>query len=211
MCGCSAGPVRRDHFELIHQLAAKFRAVIAELALGNRLQCRDIFRGRAMRAVTAFSTLLRWPVQIAAAVALAASLSSAGAAEVINVIMDQAKIAPVPDRTATLVVGNPLIADVTVQAGGTMVVTGKGYGVTNVIALDHAGKVLSDKLVRVKGPLENVVVYRGMTRESYSCAPNCERRITLGDTPEFFDTTLTQTAVRNNRALTGQAPPPGTR
>jgi hypothetical protein len=98
-----------------------------------------------------------------------------------------------------------------VQAGGVMVVTGKGYGVTNVIALDRGGKVLSDKLVQVRGPLENVVVYRGMTRESYACAPNCERRITLGDSPEYFESTLTQTAVRNNRALTGQAPPPGTR
>ena len=164
-----------------------------------------------MRAVFAFSALIRWPVQIAAAVVVAMSLTSAGAAEVINVIMDQAKIAPVPDRTATLVVGNPLIADVSVQAGGTMVLTGKGYGVTNVIALDHAGKVLSDRLVRVKGPLENLVVYRGTTRESYTCAPNCERRITLGDSPEYFETTLTQTAVRNNRALNGQAPPPGSR
>jgi len=164
-----------------------------------------------MRAVIAFSALIRRPVQIAAAIVVAMSLTSAGAAEVINVIMDQAKIAPVPDRTATLVVGNPLIADVSVQAGGTMVLTGKGYGVTNVIALDHAGKVLSDKLVRVKGPLENVVVYRGTTRESYTCAPNCERRITLGDSAEYFETTLTQTAVRNNRALFGQAPPPGAR
>jgi Flp pilus assembly secretin CpaC len=164
-----------------------------------------------MCAVIAFSALIRRPVQIAAAMVVAMSLTSARAAEVINVIMDQAKIAPVPDRTATLVVGNPLIADVSVQAGGTMVLTGKGYGVTNVIALDHAGKVLSDKLVRVKGPLENVVVYRGTTRESYTCAPNCERRITLGDSPEYFETTLTQTAVRNNRALNSQAPPPGSR
>jgi Flp pilus assembly secretin CpaC len=168
-----------------------------------------------MRAVIAFSALIGRRMSITATVVLAAtlatSLTSAAAAEVINVVMDQAKIAPVPDRTATLVVGNPLIADVSVQAGGVMVVTGKGYGVTNVIALDRGGKVLSDNLVRVKGPLENVVVYRGMTRESYACAPNCERRITLGDSPEYFESTLTQTAVRNNRALTGQAPPPGTR
>ena len=164
-----------------------------------------------MRAVIAFSTLIRRPAQAAAAIALATSLSSAGAAEVINVIMDQAKIAPVPDRTATLVVGNPLIADVSVQAGGTMVLTAKGYGVTNVIALDHAGKVLSDMLVQVKGPLENVVVYRGMTRESYICEPNCERRITLGDTPDYFDTNLNQTSGRSGRASSGQAPPAGAR
>ena len=168
-----------------------------------------------MRAVTTFAARVRPPAQIAASVAasvmLAALISSAHAAEALNVVMDQAKIARVPDHTATLVIGNPLIADVAVQAGGVMVVKGKGYGVTNVIALDRAGRVLANELVRVKGPAEDLVVYRGMMRESYSCAPNCERRITLGDTPDFFDTTLTQTAVRNNRALMGQAPATGAR
>ncbi len=135
---------------------------------------------------------------IAAVVVL---ISSAAGAEVINVTMDQAKIARVPPRTATLVVGNPLIADVTVQAGGIMVVTGKGYGVTNVIALDQAGKLLFEKQVRVKSPVESVVVYRGVTRESYSCAPYCERRITVGDTPEFFNPTLRETTDRNDSAL----------
>jgi Flp pilus assembly secretin CpaC len=164
-----------------------------------------------MRAVTAFAARVGRPAQIAASMVVAMTISSAHAAEALNVIMDQAKITRVPEHTATLVVGNPLIADVSVQAGGVMVVTGKGYGVTNVIALDRAGRVLANELVRVKGPLESLVVYRGTTRESYSCAPNCERRITLGDTPEFFDTTLGQAAARNNRAQTGQAQAPGQR
>jgi Flp pilus assembly secretin CpaC len=42
------------------------------------------------------------------------------------VLLDKAAIAKVPDRTATIVVGNPLIADVSIQADGTMAVTGKG-------------------------------------------------------------------------------------
>jgi Flp pilus assembly secretin CpaC len=168
-----------------------------------------------MRAFIAFAARSHRPAQIAASIAacifLAMSLSTARAAEVINVTMDQAKIARVPDHTATLVVGNPLIADVSMQAGGTMVVTGKGYGVTNLIALDRAGKVLAEELVRVRGPLESVVVYRGATRESYTCAPNCERRITLGDSPDFFDMNLGQTTNRNSRALNGQGTQPGAR
>ena len=168
-----------------------------------------------MRAVIAFSALIRRPAQIAAmvaaSVALATSLSSAGAAEVINVIMDQAKIAPVPDRTATLVVGNPLIADVSVQAGGTMVVTGKGYGVTNVIALDRAGKVLSDKLVRVKGPLENVVVYRGMTRESYSLRAELRAADHARRQPGVFRDDADANRGPQQPRAHGQAPPPGSR
>jgi Flp pilus assembly secretin CpaC len=142
---------------------------------------------------------------------LLVAVSSAAGAETIIVTMDQAKLARVPPRTATLVIGNPLIADVTVQAGGAMVVTGKGYGVTNLIALDSNGRQLFDKLVRVQGPAENVVVYRGASRESYICEPNCERRITLGDTADYFEANISQTTARNNRAMSGQAPPPGGR
>ena len=119
--------------------------------------------------------------------------------------LDQARIAKVPDHTTTIVVGNPLIADVSVQAGGTMVVTGKGYGVTNLIALDRAGKVLVEQQVRVKSPVDTVVVYRGLARESYSCSPYCERRITLGDMPEYFDATLGETGNRNTRAQQSQS------
>src|SRR4030081_89542 len=147
------------------------------------------FKGVSMRFDVALPAPIRRIVRIAVALTVIGSaLPAALAAETINVILDQARIAKVPDRTATIVVGNPLVADVSIQTGGTMVVTGKGYGVTNLIALDRAGKVLAEQLVRVKGPLENVVVYRGMSRESYTCAPNCERRITLGDSPEYFET-----------------------
>ncbi|HWN50713.1 MAG TPA: pilus assembly protein N-terminal domain-containing protein [Xanthobacteraceae bacterium] len=143
---------------------------------------------------------------IAVTLALIEIASPAAAAEeVINVFIDQARIAKVPERTTTMVVGNPLIADVSIQAGGTMVVTGKGYGITNLIALDRAGKVLSDQRVQVKSAVDNVVVYRGIARESYSCAPDCERRITLGDSPEYFDSTLNETGNRNTRAQQGQA------
>jgi Pilus formation protein N terminal region len=147
--------------------------------------------------------------QFAAMLVVAAS--SAAAAETMIVTMDQAKLARIPPRTATLVIGNPLIADVSVQAGGAMVITGKGYGVTNVIALDPNGQKIYEQLVRVQGPAESVVVYRGMTRESYICEPHCERRITIGDTPDYFDNNVNQTAIRSGRASSGQAPPAGAR
>ena len=100
------------------------------------------------------------PIHRAARIAIAfmviaAACSAASAAESINVILDQARIAKVPDHTSTIVVGNPLIADVSIQAGGTMVVTGKGYGVTNLIALDRTGKVLAEQLVRVRSPSDS--------------------------------------------------------
>jgi Flp pilus assembly secretin CpaC len=133
-----------------------------------------------------------------------AVLSSA--AEPVTVYLDQAKILKLPERTATLVVGNPLIADAAVQPGGILVVTGKSYGVTNLIALDRAGVTLMEHPVQVQGPNENIlVVYRGIDRESYSCTPKCERRITLGDTPAYFAATLTQSGSLSAQAQGGSS------
>ena len=88
------------------------------------------------------------------------------AAESISVVVDQAKLIKLPEKVATIVVGNPLIADVSLQPGGMMVVTGKGYGSTNVMALDRQGTVLVDRMVQVEGPTDKLVtVYRGVERE----------------------------------------------
>src|ERR1700709_275280 len=67
--------------------------------------------------------------------------------DVIGVNVDQATLFKIPGKVATIVVGNPMIADVTLQPGGIVVVTGKGYGATNFIALDRAGEVLVDRLI----------------------------------------------------------------
>ena len=87
----------------------------------------------------------------------------------------------------------PLIADVTLQSGGIVVVTGKGYGATNFIAMDRNGEVLVDRQIQVEGPTDQLVtVYRGVERESYSCMPICQRRVTLGDADGYFKSAIDQ-------------------
>jgi Flp pilus assembly secretin CpaC len=136
--------------------------------------------------------------------AVAATPQSVASTDMVVVVLDQAQAIKLPDQVATLVVGNPLIADVSIQTGSIMVVTGKGYGVTNILALDRAGGVLMQKMIQVQGPRDNlVVVYRGVERESYSCTPKCERRITLGDSPAYFDAVIGQTSSRNGQAQSG--------
>ncbi len=149
--------------------------------------------------------------------ALAAAVLSAGAARAadpvssavqpIAVHVDQARVLKVPLQTVTLIVGNPLIADVSIQSGGIMVLTGKGYGVTNLIALDRNGGILLEHPVEVQSPRDELIVsvYRGVNRESYSCAAQaCERRITLGDSAEFFTATMGQASALNTQAQGGQ-------
>jgi hypothetical protein len=99
-----------------------------------------------------------------------------------------------------------MIADVTLQPGGLVVVTGKGYGATNFIALDRAGEILVDRVIQVDGPTDHqlITVYRGVERNSYTCMPLCQRRVTLGDGSEYFKSTLEQAGTLNGTA-TGAA------
>jgi hypothetical protein len=142
------------------------------------------------------------------ALALAGASPAQALAADISVVLDRATLLRLPDKVATIVIGNPLIADGSLQAGGLMVITGKGYGTTNVMALDRAGNVLLEKSIEVKGPSADVVVvYRGIERETYSCTPICERRITLGDSNTYFDATIGQTGNRNGAAQGNGAAP----
>ena len=117
----------------------------------------------------------------------------------IAVNVDQAKLVKLPAGIATIVVGNPLIADVTLQNGGVVVVTGKGA--TNFIAMDRSGGILLDRLIQVEGPTDELVtVYRGTERETYSCMPICQRRMTLGDADHYFKSVLDQAGTLNSQA-----------
>lgn len=137
----------------------------------------------------------------AAVMASPAAVLAESSPDTIAVNVDQAKLVRLPGRVATIVVGNPLIADVTLQPGGMIVVTGKGYGATNFIALDRGGEVLVDRQIQVEGPSDRLVtVYKGVERESYSCMPICQRRVTLGDSDTYFNNTMTQAGTLNNNA-----------
>jgi hypothetical protein len=121
--------------------------------------------------------------------------------ETVAVMIDHAKVVRLPERTQTVIIGNPIIADITVQRNGLVVVTGKSYGVTNLIALDGAGTMLAESLVSVQAATESVVVVqRGLDRESYSCTPNCQPSILLGDSNKYFSEVGGQAGQRNSLA-----------
>jgi Flp pilus assembly secretin CpaC len=57
-------------------------------------------------------------------------------AEDLVVNYDQSQLVKLPRPAAEIIIGNPSIADVTVQNGNLLVVTGKTFGITNMIVLD---------------------------------------------------------------------------
>ena len=96
--------------------------------------------------------------------------------------VDQARILKLDRPATTIVIGNASIADATVRSGTMLVMTGKSFGVTNLIALDDNGEEIIRLNLNVTS-LQNKVLslYRGTERRSYSCAPRCERTLMVGD------------------------------
>jgi hypothetical protein len=119
---------------------------------------------------------------------LAAAPTGAIAANDLVVRYDQSQLLRLPRPVSEVIIGNPSIADVTVQGGNLLVVTGKTFGVTNIIALDADRNVIQDQRVIVdQDDRRTVAVYRGPLRSTYTCAPTCSPALVIGDDPKFFD------------------------
>ena len=119
-------------------------------------------------------------------------------ASVVTVTVDRAKVFTISRPAATVIVGNPSIADATIEDEKTLVLTGRSFGVTNLIILDLAGEAIVDRTVVVRGHESNTVrIYRRADRETMACAPVCEPTLTIGDNPEAFAFASEQIRERN--------------
>ncbi|MCJ2083563.1 pilus assembly protein N-terminal domain-containing protein [Methylobacterium sp. J-090] len=124
---------------------------------------------------------------------------------VVAVTVDNAKVIRLPESTQTVIVGNPIIADVSLQKNGVLILTGKSFGSTNLIALDRGGNMLAESTIRVQAPQAAVVtVQRGLERESYSCTPNCQPSVQLGDSSRYFGEVSGQAESRRAMAVGGK-------
>lgn len=114
---------------------------------------------------------------ISTALALAALLAaSAGHTQSrpLNVEIDHSTRVQLRGAAASVIVGNSAIADVTVVDANTLYVTGKGYGVTEVVAVDGIGRTLYQGEVVVTGSTSgNVRVWRGGQMTDMACASSC--------------------------------------
>jgi Flp pilus assembly secretin CpaC len=103
------------------------------------------------------------------------AVSSANAEPGITVQMNEAKIVKLARAADTVVIGNPAIADASVQDASTIVLTAKGFGVTNLVVLDKEGNPIVDELVTVtRQTASSVRVYRRAEMQTLSCTPYCE-------------------------------------
>lgn len=118
----------------------------------------------AALAVAAFATL-------AAAQSTAQSAPQGGA---LNVDIDQSARVRLRAPASSVVVGNPAIADVTVVDAYTLFITGKGYGVTEVAAVDGSGRTVFQNRVVVSGGGDGTVrIWRGAQATEMVCGATC--------------------------------------
>jgi Flp pilus assembly secretin CpaC len=124
-----------------------------------------------------------------AAVAAAPVMSALPAsADPIEVVVDQAKVMRVSRPADIVIIGNPAIADATIQDSQTLIITGHSFGTTNLIVLDANGQSIADETVTVSPQNDQVVtVYRRAARQTFSCTPDCSPVLAVGDTQAAFD------------------------
>jgi len=128
---------------------------------------------------------------VALAIALASSgiFSRAARAEDLIVKYDQSQLWRLERPVAEIIIGNPTIAEVTIQSSDLLVVTGKSFGITNIIALDADRKIVAERRIIVqRDQLKVVNLLKGSKRETYNCTPQCNPSITIGDDSQYFET-----------------------
>lgn len=133
-----------------------------------------------------------------ATVVAATSLSamSVKAAELV-VKYDQSQLLRVARPVSEIIIGNPTIADISVQSKKLLVVTGKSFGRTNMILLDAERNVIQEsKIVVLQDQSQIVNLRRGVARESYNCAPRCNPTITIADEQTYFKQAASKAEIK---------------
>ena len=119
------------------------------------------------------------PARLVAVLASAAVLFSptVGTAQSgsLNVEIDQTQRVQLRGPAGSVIVGNPAIADVTVVDANTLYITGKGNGVTEIVAGDQIGRtVFQSQIVVTDGAGSGRVrVWRGGQATEMACAASC--------------------------------------
>lgn len=105
---------------------------------------------------------------------LAAPLGANAQDGALNVEIDRSARVQLRGAAASIIVGNPQIADVSLVDANTMFIVGKGYGVTEVVAVDGVGRTLFQREVVVTGgSTGSVRVWRGAQATEMACGVSC--------------------------------------
>ncbi len=118
------------------------------------------------------------PALAATAVLMVPTIGTAQSGS-LNVEIDQAQRVQLRGPAGSVIVGNPAIADVTVVDANTLYITGKGFGVTEVVAIDTVGRTVFQSQVVVSDGSGSgrVRIWRGGQSTEMACGASCSATI----------------------------------
>jgi hypothetical protein len=132
-----------------------------------------------------------------AALTFTAFMGAALAAEPLTVFVDKTQLLAISEEPGTVVIGNPAIADVSVN-GKQIFVHGHAFGDTNLMILDKSGNQIANFDLTVTHNAGNsLALYKAGNRTSYTCAPLCEITMQPGDPLDYV-----QKVIGINQAMT---------
>jgi len=122
----------------------------------------------------------------------------------VSVAIDEVRTIAFPKSVSTIYVGNPAIADINMIDTRHAFILGKGYGNTNMVALDQDGKQVSNTHISVLARQDSsVTLQRGANRVTFTCtAVHCEATPQPGDSKEAFDAANSQSTAHESVAKT---------
>ncbi len=110
---------------------------------------------------------------------------------------DQSQILRLPRPVAEIIIGNSSIIDVSVQSSNLLVITGKTFGITNVIALDSERNIIQDQRVMVaRDDARSINLVKAGKRYSYNCSPQCNPSLVIGDDNSYFYDTVRGSIIK---------------
>ena len=121
----------------------------------------------------------------------------------VNLGLDEVHTLTFRGPVATVYVGNPTIADVTMLDARHAFVQGKGYGRTNIVALNRDNVQVFNAHITVIGARDGgtVTLNRGAQRVTLTCAGGrCEPTPTPGDDQKAFDAANNQSTAHQSAA-----------
>jgi hypothetical protein len=131
---------------------------------------------------------------LAAAALIAATpfvtVAASAAGDSVALALDEVRTVTFKTPVATVYVGNPTIADVTMLDARHAFVQGKGYGSTNLVALNRDNKQIFNANIAVVGAKDTntVTLNRGVQRITLTCAGGrCEPSPMPGDDQKEFN------------------------
>lgn len=123
------------------------------------------------------ATTRSFALSVASVLAVTLSMAAGSAmaqSAAMNLAVDTSQRVSVRGAISSIIVANPQIADATVVDANTLFVTGKGYGSTQITAVDAIGRILFQNQIVVTGGQAGAVrVWRGAQVTEMACATSC--------------------------------------